>query len=103
MTSKNRIPDSLRVILQVALVGAITPDMRLIAIQIEDKALTIRFYFDQHPTRNNIESASIIGVNVAAAGPDNIDSIKEECLFSQEPFGKLDTFNGVVYARDETT
>lgn len=75
--------------------------MRLIAVRIEEKALTIRFYFDKQPTSDNIEAASIIGVNVCAMGLDNIDSVKEECLFSQEPLGKLDTFNGVVYARKE--
>jgi len=68
MTSKTEIPDSLRAILQVVLVGAITPDMRLIALKFEDKALTIRIYFDKPPTSDNIESASIIGTNVSVMG-----------------------------------
>ncbi|MCK5923696.1 MAG: hypothetical protein KAG66_22370 [Methylococcales bacterium] len=104
MISKTEIPDSLRVILQRCLLGAITPDMRLIALKFENKALTIRIYFDKPPTSDNIESASIIGTNVSVmGGGPRIDSLKEECVYSQEPFGKLDTLDGVVYARDETT
>ena len=40
MTSKTEIPDSLRVIFQRLLLGEVTPDMRLIAVRIEEKALT---------------------------------------------------------------
>lgn len=101
--SKDKLPEWLRASVQRALLGEITPNMRLIAGSISgNSSFVLRYYFDNEPTEEDLENVSTIGANVdASLGTKTFGSMIDECLYSSEPFGALDTLDGVFYARKE--
>ena len=70
----------LRLSIQRALLGMITPDIRLVTaiLDQEHKELNINFYFDQEPSENSIENMQEIGTEVAA------DFYESEILYINE-------------------
>ena len=103
MNKQDNLPQHLRVRLQLALLGEINSHVRMIAVSFESTHLEIWFYLDRQPTEDDIDIASIVAVNLDAGLENNseIRKISEKCVFSDQPKGKLNTFYGVVYSRNE--
>ena len=101
--SKDKIPDWLRASVQRALLGEITPNVRMIAGSISgDSSFVLKYYYENEPTDDDLDNVSTIGANIdASLGTKTFKSMSDECAFSNEPFGTLDTLDGVFYARKE--
>jgi len=99
----NKIEDWLIICVWRALLGEIYPSLRAIAISLHaEKTLLIRAYLDREPIDADTENLEIIATNITASvGADRIANIELECIYSDEPVGKLDSLDGIIYARRE--
>lgn len=98
------LPDWLRLWFQSALIGEIYDGLRAIAVGYSDKhEMTVRYYLDHEPKdfdRDSLESiVSEVLSNTFKCG--QIDSVKEECVFSDKKIENIDKLSGLVFARKE--
>lgn len=86
-----------------ALIGEVYPNVRAVAIALSASGnLLIRYYLDREPTDFDWESLEVVATNLSAqVGLDKIAQVELECQFSDQPLGKLDFMDGVVYSRRE--
>ena len=99
-----KLPEWLVIWVWQSLLGEIYPEIRAIALRYDtEKNLLIRYYFDREPTEDDIENIEIVVTNILAHTSSNneIVSLQEEAIFSNENFSDLDILDGLVYARKE--
>lgn len=56
----------IRCSLQVALLGAVTPNLRAVSILYENESMIIFFYYEFPPSEDEIEISEIVGSEVIA-------------------------------------
>jgi hypothetical protein len=85
--------------IQRALWGMIYPEIRAIAVGFTDIELRVIYYLDREPNEDDFESISEVTGEVLA----DIDfkKVREECIFTLEPFSKLNNLESWVYIRKE--
>jgi hypothetical protein len=89
-----------RLICQVALLGTITSNIRLITVGWDDlKLFHLRAYFDTKPTEDEIEEMDAVCTEVDADIPFEKDKV--ECLYDLRPRKELERLKCVVYSRKE--
>lgn len=62
----NPTTGGIRSSLQVALLGAVTPNLRAVAVLYENEMITILFYYEFPPSEDEIEISEIVGSEVIA-------------------------------------
>ena len=80
--------------------------MRTIAVAIDKDVITLRFYIDRPPTELDIKDAEYICnklEKLLVEAQSEIEIARHMCLFSDLPKGKIDTFDGSIYSRNEDT
>lgn len=92
---------TIRLSLQRALLCEISPNLRLVAFEHDDKKkkIAIYFYFDNEITDENKDSASSIAGEVAGDF-DEETQVLEECIHLDFP-KKLPAHQATVYRRKE--
>jgi hypothetical protein len=91
---------STRLSCQRALLGAITPGIRLITIGWNGTDLfRLRAYFDHPPTEDEVFDMSAASTEVVADMAFLHDQV--ECLESDLPIGELEVDKFIVYLRKE--
>jgi hypothetical protein len=85
---------------QRALWGMIYPSIRSIAVGFDGlKKLKIIFYLDREPNEDDYETISEVAGEVCA--DINFAEVEEVCIYTNEPFSKLDNLMTWVYMRKE--
>ncbi|MCP3660100.1 MAG: colicin [Bacteroidetes bacterium] len=90
--------------LQIALLGEVYPALRMVVFKFdkENKLFLLRYYLDREPREADYENISIVSAEATSLFEITIfEILKEECIYSDKPHGKLDPLDGVVYARKE--
>jgi hypothetical protein len=86
--------------MQRALWGMIYPAIRAIAVGFEGtKKLKVIYYLDKEPSEEDYENISEVTTEVCA--DINFAEVEEVCIYTTEPFSKLDNLNSWVYIRRE--
>jgi hypothetical protein len=86
--------------IQRALWGMIYPSIRAIAVGFEGTVkLKVIYYLDREPIEEDYENISEVTSEVFA--DINFSEVEELCIFSNEPFSKLESLNSWVYMRME--
>ena len=83
-----------------ALLGMIYPEIRAIAVGFDGlKKLKMIYYLDREPTEEDYESISEVTTEICA----DIEflGVEEVCIYTKEPFSKLDYLDFWVYMRKE--
>ena len=100
MNNKSEIRTDVLLSMQKSLFGMIYPAIRAIAVGFEGlKKLKIIYYLDREPNENDYENLSIVSSEVCA--DIDFSEVEELCIFSMEPFSKLDNLTSWVYMRKE--
>ena len=101
MEIKQDFETTLRLSFQRAMLGEITPNMRLITVGWNEKLteLHVTIYFDKEVTEEDEENINNITAEVFA----DIDfkSEKIACVYDTRPLGELDVLRFIAYARKE--
>ena len=85
---------------QKALWGMIYPSIRSIAVAFDGlRKLKMIFYLDREPNEEDYESIREVTTEVCA--DINFSEVEEFCIFTKEPFLKLDKLTTWVYMRKE--
>ncbi len=85
---------------QRALLGAITPNVRLVTIGWDGlKLFKLKVYFATEPSEDEIEDFNIVSTEVISDIPFENDQV--ECILSHEPKNKLDLYQYIVFSRKE--
>jgi hypothetical protein len=89
--------------LRRALLGAICPNVRLIAVRFgRDQELVLRFYLSSKVKDENLETAEeILGELDSSSQGDRFTSLDYELVESHLAVGHLDPLDFVMYARRE--
>lgn len=66
----NLTTSSVRCSLQVALLGAVTPNLRAVIVEFSSKLMTVFFYYQSQPSEDEIENSEIV---VAEVSSDFVD------------------------------
>jgi hypothetical protein len=99
MTEKE-LSISVRLSCQRALLGAITPNVRLVTIGWDGlKLFKLKAYFASEPGEDEIEDFNVVSTEVISDIPFENDQV--ECVYSNEPKSKLDLYHWIVYSRKE--
>lgn len=86
--------------IQRALWGMIYPAIRAIAVGFEGtKKLKVIYYLDKEPDEEDYENLSEVTAEVCA--DINFTEVDELCIYTKEPFSKLDNLASWVYMRKE--
>ncbi|MCF2500432.1 MULTISPECIES: hypothetical protein [Dyadobacter] len=86
--------------IQRALLGEIYPSIRGIAVGYEgDVKFKIIYYLDREPSEEDYENISDVAGQVLA--DINFSKVEELCIYTKEPFSKLDCMEAWVYIRRE--
>jgi len=86
--------------IQRALWGMIYPSIRSIAVGFDGlEKLKIIFYLDREPDEDDYEIISEVAGEVCA--DINFSEVEEKCIYTNEPFSKLDNLTTWVYMRKE--
>jgi len=95
--------DQIKLAFQEALIGEIYPAIKAIAFNYEHKKLTTRIYLDRELSDVDYNNISAIVTEVIAQFSHvNFNSVKEECIYSDEPLSSLnESIRTLVYARKE--
>jgi len=81
--------------IQRALWGMIYPSIRAIAVGFEgERKLKVIYYLDREPIQDDYDNISEVTTEVC--GDINFTDVEEICIFSIEPFSKLDVRHEVV-------
>lgn len=87
---------------QRALLGVITPNIRMITIGWEGlKKLHVRAYYDMEPNEEDIEEMNAVCAEIDSDIPFEKDCV--ECIFSEEPLKDLKILSHIVFARKENS
>jgi len=86
---------------QRALLGAIYPEIRAIAVGIEAGKLYIKCYLDRPPTEADYENLGVIATEIYADMHHEAERVEEICEYSLAPFNQLDRLMAFVYMRKE--
>jgi len=85
---------------QRALLGVITPNIRMITIGWEGlKQFYIKAYYDIEPTEEDIEEMNAVCAEIDSDIPFEKDNV--ECIFSEESLKNLKILKYIVFARKE--
>ena len=85
---------------QRALLGAIYPDIRAIAVGFDGlRKLTIKMYLDRPPTESDYDELSAISGEIL--GDIDFASVEEICEYNVDPKYQLDGLDRFVYSRKE--
>ena len=84
-----------------AISGEITPDMRLIAFQLQEDRVVFRFYLEHEVTELVRECAEIIAVNFDAGFPRPLKALDLEFVVTTKPLGHLDALDFGIFRRWE--
>jgi hypothetical protein len=99
-----KLPEWLIVEYARVLVGEIYPEIRALAVKYfpeEKKILTI-CYLDREANEDDYEMLYVAASEMFSShGPEYIVDAEVECVYSGEPFDKLDSLDGFIYARRE--
>ncbi|WP_261510115.1 hypothetical protein [Chryseobacterium paludis] len=86
--------------IQRALWGMIYSSIRAIAIGFENtEKLTVIYYLDKEPEEEDYEN--IAEVTSEVCSDINFSTVEELCIYTNEPFSKLDNLVSWVYMRKE--
>lgn len=86
--------------IQRALWGMIYPCIRSIAVGFDGlEKLKIIFYLDREPDEDDYEIISEVAGEVCA--DLHFSEVEEKCIYTNEPFSKLDNLTTWVYMRKE--
>ncbi|MBT2622619.1 hypothetical protein [Chryseobacterium sp. ISL-6] len=86
--------------IQRALWGMIYPSIRAIAVGFENtEKLTVIYYLDKEPEEEDYEN--IAEVTSEVCSDINFSTVEEFCIYTNEPFSKLDNLVSWVYMRKE--
>jgi hypothetical protein len=99
----DRPPDEVIVWALTSLIGEIGPNMRMIALGYEPQNVTFRFYMSREPNEDDKEAAEIVCVNFESGHPTRLNSLNVEFVVTDEPFGKLDPLDFVLFCRRENS
>lgn len=61
---------SLRCVTQVALLGAVTPNLRGVVVQCRNKNINVFFYYDHTPSDHELELAETVATEIISDFPD---------------------------------
>lgn len=64
--------ESIRCSLQVALLGAITDNLRAVRVIYKDNTMEVYFYYDQLPNEEEEELSEIVGTEVTTFYPEDM-------------------------------
>lgn len=86
--------------IQRALWGMIYPEIRAIAVGYEGtKKLKVIYYMDREPNEDDYENISEVTTEICA--DIDFQEVEELCIYTDEPFSKLDNLVSWVYMRKE--
>jgi len=86
---------------QTALLGTITPNIRLITIGWDDlDSFYLKSYYDNSPSEEDIEEMDAVITEVIAAVPFK-KCRAPECIFDTRPRNQLELYKWTVYSRKE--
>ncbi len=89
-----------RLCCQVALLGTITPNIRLITVGWDElKLFHLRAYFDTEPTEDDFEEMDAVSSEVISDIPFERDKV--ECIYDTRQRKELELLKCVVYSRKE--
>ena len=95
-----QLTNTIKLSAQRALLCAITPGVRLVALDWKGLDLFIlRIYFDHKPTADEIDDFGAVCAEILADVPFKKDKV--ECIYSFEPRKKLEGLKCIVYCRKE--
>ena len=97
----NRPPDEVIVWALISINGEIGPNMRMIAFGYEPQYVTFRFYMSRDPDEDDIEAAEIVCVNFESGYSTKLESLNVEFVVTDEPVGKLDPLDFILFSRRE--
>lgn len=98
--TEDQINISVRLSIQRALLGVITPNVRMITVGWDGlKLLKIRAYFDCVPNADQIEDVDAACAEVVSDIEFERDNV--ECIFSTSALKDLEIFKFVAYSRKE--
>ena len=99
MTEKE-LSIKVRLCCQVALLGTITPSVRLITIGWNElKLFQLRAYFDTQPTEDDFEEMDAASSEVISDIPFEKDKV--ECIYDTRQRKELELLKCTVYSRKE--
>ncbi len=86
---------------QRALLGVITPNIRMISLQWQGlNRLSVRVHYDRVPTEEQLEDMSIVTTEIIADVPfERVDPV--EVVISDAPMVELKPMSRVVFRRKE--
>ncbi len=97
---ENEIRRDLLVSIQRALLGMIYPSIRAIAVGfVGITKLKVIYYLDREPNQDDYESISEVTTEICS--DINFAEVEELCVFTNEPFSKLDNLVAWAYVRKE--
>jgi hypothetical protein len=89
-----------RLSIQRALLGAITPNIRLITIGWSSQSLfQLLVYFENEPSEEEIENIDCVCTEVNSDIAFETNEVR--CVHSKKPINELETLKWVVYLRKE--
>lgn len=95
---EQEIQNSVLLSVQRALLGVITPNIRMITIGWEGiNRLHILAYYDKEPTEEDVEDMNSVCAEIEADVPFEKDKV--ECLYSNTEFKNLKVLKFIVYSR----
>jgi len=97
---ESNLSTTIRLSIQRALLGAITPNMRLITIGWNElKLFQLLVYFENKPTEEEIENIESVCTEVNADIAFEKNEVR--CVQSKKPINELEILKWVVYLRKE--
>jgi hypothetical protein len=103
-TLQNEIPIWLRLWMQQALIGAVYPSLRGVAVgYYDDRSVTIRYYIDRPPSDFDHEVIDILCSEVLSNTSSNAElpALRTEVIFSEDIQSELPPLSGFVFKRME--
>jgi hypothetical protein len=96
------LSSSVRLSCQRALLGAITPNIRLITIGWDSlDMLYLKAYYNTLPSEDNIKDMNIVMSEIHADIPFKKDN-GTECIYDIRPINQLEFYKWIVYSRKES-
>ena len=100
MTDEIKFRREILISIQRALLGAIYPSIRAVAVGYNGKVkLKVLYYLDREPFEDDYVNISDVTGEVLA--DIDFSEVEELCVHTTEPFSKLDCLESWVYMRME--